>query len=100
MSRIFDHSSPATEASRRLLQMRQHNRPVVDYAIEVRTAAADSRWNTPALHDAFMTGLTDPIKDQLAPLEVPWDLESLIAVSIRIDNPLRERERERWRTRD
>ncbi|KAK5910937.1 hypothetical protein CgunFtcFv8_005154 [Champsocephalus gunnari] len=47
-----------------------------------------------------MTGLTDPIKDQLAPLEVPRDLESLIAVSIRIDNRLRERERERWRTRD
>ncbi|KAJ3590628.1 hypothetical protein NHX12_008578 [Muraenolepis orangiensis] len=26
MSRIFDHTSPATEASRRLLQMHHHNR--------------------------------------------------------------------------
>ena len=89
MSCIFDYSSPATEASRRLLQIRQHNRQVVDYAIEFRTAAADSRWNIPALRDAFMTGLSDPIKDQLAPLEVQRDLESLIAASIRIDNRLR-----------
>ena len=47
-----------------------------------------------------MTGLSEPIKDQLAPLEVPRDLESLIAVAIRIDNRLRERGRERRRTRD
>ena len=66
--------------------------------IEFRTAAADSGWNVPALRDAILTGLSDPIKDQLAPLEVPRDLESLIAVSIRIDNRLRERLRERRRT--
>lgn len=100
MRRIFDHSSPATEASRRLFQIRQLNRQVVDYAIEFRTAAADSGWNVPALRDAFMTGLSEPIKDQLAPLETPRDLESLIAVAIRIDNRLRERERERRRNRD
>ena len=57
---------------------------MVDYAIEFGTAAADSGWNFPALRDAFLTGLSDPIKDQLAPLELPRDLESLIAVSIRI----------------
>lgn len=100
MSRIFDHSSPATEASRKLFHIRQLNRQVVDYAIEFRTAAADSGWNVPALRDAFMTGLSEPIKDQLAPLETPRDLESLIAVAIRIDNRLRERERERRRNRD
>lgn len=97
ISRIFDHTSPASEASRMLLQIRQRHRQVVDYAIEFRTVAADSGWNTPALIDAFLNGLSEPIKDHLAPLELPQDLEAIIAMSIRVDNRLRERERERRR---
>ena len=98
MSRVFDHSSPAREASRMLMQIKQHNRPVTDYAIEFRTLAADSGWNDPALIDAFMNGLTDSIKDQLAPLELPTDLDIIISMATRIDNRLQERRRERLRT--
>lgn len=54
MSKIFDHTSPSSEASRALMQIKQHHRQVVDYAIEFRTVAADSGWNTPTLIDAFM----------------------------------------------
>ena len=81
-----------------LMQIKQRQHQVVDYAIEFRTAAADSGWNSPALIDAFMNGLTEPIKDHLAPLELPQDLEAIIAMAIRVDNRLRERERERRRT--
>lgn len=98
MSRIFDLTSPAAEATRVLMQLKQHPRPVLDYAIEFRTIAIDSGWNTPALIDAFRNGLSETIKDHLAPLELPQDLESLISMSIRVDNRLRERERERRRT--
>ena len=98
MRKIFDHTSPAREASRALMQIKQRRRQVVDYAIEFRTVAADSGWNTPALIDAFMNGLSEPIKDHLAPSELPQDLEAIIAMSIRVDNRLRERERERRRT--
>ena len=75
------------------MQIKQHSHPVIDYAIEFRTAASDSGWNTPALIDAFMNGLADPIKDCLAPLELPQDLETLISKATRVDNRLRERER-------
>lgn len=98
MHQVFDHSSPAREATRALMQIKQRNQRVIDYAIEFRTLAADSGWNTPALIDAFMNGLSDPIKDQLAPLELPTDLSSIISMATRIDNRLHERRRERLRT--
>ncbi|KAI3370894.1 hypothetical protein L3Q82_007408 [Scortum barcoo] len=71
------------------------NRRVVDYAIEFRTLAADSGWNEVAIRDAFVTGLTEEIKDHLAPLDLPGNFESLVDMATRIDNRLHERERER-----
>lgn len=41
-----------------------------------------------------MNGLSDPIKDHLAPFELPQDLEAVMAMSIQVDNSLQERERE------
>lgn len=42
LSNIFDHTSPAREASRAILQIKQGHCQVVDYTIECRTLAADS----------------------------------------------------------
>ena len=47
--------------------------------------------------DAFLYGLVEPIKDNLTPLKLPLDIDSLISLAIRIDNRLQERERERPR---
>lgn len=98
-SRIFDHSSPARESAKKLMKLRQGGRQAVDYAIEFRTLAANSGWNTEALMDAYFNGLSDPIKDQLAPHELPQSLETLISMSIRTDNRIRDREAERRRAR-
>lgn len=76
------------------MQLKQHHRQVVDYAIEFRTVTADSGCNSPALIDAFMNGLSEPIKDQLAPLELPQDLNSIISMASRVDDHLWEREKE------
>ncbi|KAI3353705.1 hypothetical protein L3Q82_004947 [Scortum barcoo] len=92
LSKIFDHTLPAKEDSRASC------RQIVDYAIEFRTIAADSGWNTPALIDAFMNGLAEPIKDLLAPLDLPQDLEAIKVTVIRVDNRLREREKAQHRT--
>ena len=62
MSRVFDQTSISREATRTLMQIKQYSYPVIDYAITFRTAASDSGWNNPALIDAFMNGLSDPIK--------------------------------------
>ncbi|KAI3369802.1 hypothetical protein L3Q82_024630, partial [Scortum barcoo] len=50
-------------------------RRVIDYAIEFCTLAVDSGWNSPAMKDAFINGLNDDIKDQLAPHETPAEFE-------------------------
>ena len=60
LRRIFDHTSPGREAARVLSKLKQGNHTVADYAIEFRTIAADSGWNSLALFDAFLNGLSDP----------------------------------------
>lgn len=41
---------------------------------------------------AFMNRLSEPIKDQLASLDLPWHLEAIISRAIRVDNRLWEKE--------
>uniref|UniRef100_A0A3B4YG34 CCHC-type domain-containing protein n=1 Tax=Seriola lalandi dorsalis TaxID=1841481 RepID=A0A3B4YG34_SERLL len=72
---------------------------VVDNAIEFRILAAESSWNPPALFDAFLEGLSKPLNNQLAPLDLPPDLDSLIDLAIKIDKRLSDQERERSSTR-
>lgn len=95
LKKIFDHTSSGREAARALSKLRQGHRSVSDFAIEFRTIAADSGWNPLALFDAFINGLSDPIKDQLAPLDLPEHLDSVIAMAVRIDNRLRDRKKEK-----
>ncbi|KAI3364824.1 hypothetical protein L3Q82_001005 [Scortum barcoo] len=82
---------------KRLLLCSKSNRErrrVVDYALEFRTLAADSGWNETSIISAFIDGLAEEVKDFLAPLDIPRDFESLVKIASRIDNRLRERERE------
>ena len=66
---------------------------VCDYAIRFRTLATG--WNTMALYDVFLKGLSDRIQDLLVPLDLPPDLDSLITLAIRTENRLQERKRSR-----
>ena len=98
LTRIFQHNAPGREAARALVSLRQGKRRVSDFAIEFRTLAADSGWNQSALIDAFLHGLVSSMKDHLAPLDIPDDLDSLISLAIKIDKRLAEREKERSRS--
>ncbi|XP_010767110.1 uncharacterized protein [Notothenia coriiceps] len=64
MRKTFDQTTPGREAARALIKLRQHQRSVADYAIEFRTMAADSGWNSAALFDAFVSGLSHSLHDQ------------------------------------
>ncbi|KAI3375434.1 hypothetical protein L3Q82_021923, partial [Scortum barcoo] len=55
---------------------------LIDYATEFHTLAADSGWNMPAIKDAFVNGLNENIKDQLAPHETPSDFENLVDLAV------------------
>uniref|UniRef100_A0A8D0CYT6 Gypsy retrotransposon integrase-like protein 1 n=1 Tax=Sander lucioperca TaxID=283035 RepID=A0A8D0CYT6_SANLU len=94
-TQIFQHVTPGREAARMLVNLRQGRRRVADYAIEFRTVAAESGWNQTALMDAFLCGLSSALNDHLAALDLPEDLDTLIALAIKIDKRLFERERER-----
>lgn len=72
-------------------------RRAADYAIEFRTLAAERGWNQSTLMDAFLHSLSRTRKDQLAPLDLPEELDSLIAFTIKIDKHIAEREKERFR---
>uniref|UniRef100_A0AAQ4PPB8 ribonuclease H n=1 Tax=Gasterosteus aculeatus aculeatus TaxID=481459 RepID=A0AAQ4PPB8_GASAC len=95
LSKIFNTTNPGREAARALMGFRQGNRRVSDYAIEFRTLAADSGWNEESLFDAFLYGLAEPIKDLLINRELPEDVDSLIALVVKIDKRLQDRGRSR-----
>lgn len=95
MKKVFDHPVRGKEATRRLMSLRQGARGVSEFAIEFRTLAAESGWNNEALQGAFQKALNEDIKDELASRDESKDLDELISCSIRLDNRLRERRRER-----
>ena len=92
--KIFDAPFSRQEAARRLIQLRQDSRSVADYVVDFHTLA-ESAWNPEALLDMLMHGVSEEVKDELAARELPTDLDSLIALTIRIDWRLQERQRER-----
>jgi hypothetical protein len=86
---------PGDRAAQKLLQVHQNSCSVADQAVDFRTLAAESSWNPEALFNIFLDGLLEGLKDELAAQEIPLDLDSLIAHSIRIDGRLGERRCER-----
>lgn len=95
MKRIFDHPIQSKEAGQRLFTLRQGPNSVAQYALNFRIAAAESGWDQTALQGAFFHGLNENIKDELAARDECKDLETLISLTIRLDNRLRERRREK-----
>uniref|UniRef100_A0A8P4GTJ9 Gypsy retrotransposon integrase-like protein 1 n=1 Tax=Dicentrarchus labrax TaxID=13489 RepID=A0A8P4GTJ9_DICLA len=95
LRRVFDPTTSGRETARKLSSIRQGKDSVSDYAIRFRTLATDSGWNSTALYDAFIKGLADSIQDLLVPLDLPEDLDSLIALAVRTDHRLTEQKRDK-----
>lgn len=95
MRRVFDRSKHGHEAAHELLQMRQGHRSVSDYAIDFQTLATCTRWDSEALFDTFLNGLSEEIKDELVSHDLPRSCEGLVNLAIRIDKRLQERRRTR-----
>lgn len=75
MKKVFDRAASGREAARVLLQKHQGRRSVFDYAIDFRTLAANCSWNVDAQYDAFLNGLSERIKDELIPCDLPATLD-------------------------
>ena len=98
MKKVFDRSYCGREAAREIMALRQGTRSVFDYAIEFRTLSASCKWNDDALYDAFLNGLSDSVKDELVPRELPNKLVDLMDLAGRIDARIRQRRREKAST--
>ena len=95
MSRVFDHPVRGREASQRLLSLRQGSASVAEYAVDFRILAAECGWDDAALQGVFFFGLSEKMKDELATRYDTNTLEELILLSVKLDNRLRERHRDR-----
>ncbi|KAL0202531.1 hypothetical protein M9458_000549, partial [Cirrhinus mrigala] len=75
------------EVDNRLLQLTQGTRSMAEFAID--------EWDQRALKAVFHRALSPELKNELAYRDPAPDLESLIDVAIRLDNPIRDRQGER-----
>lgn len=71
-------------------------RPVSQFIIQFQTLASEVRWNEEALISAFWNGLSDRLKDDLVPLDLPPKLGDLMSLCTKLD--LRHRERQMEKT--
>lgn len=92
---VFDLPDHLGNVSQRLLSLTQGSSSVADYSIEFRILAAETGWDEGALRSIFFRGLNEHLKDELSSRDDPDSLDALISLTIRLDNRIRERRRER-----
>ena len=100
MAQVFDHDVTGREAAARLTRLKQGNRSVAEFSVTFRALAGETGWADEPLITLFVNAISDPVKDALVTLEPPATLSSLISTAIRIDNRVREREREKGEKRE
>ncbi|KAJ8333531.1 hypothetical protein SKAU_G00415390 [Synaphobranchus kaupii] len=95
MTSVFDHDVSAQEAAMRLTRLRQGTETVASFSIRFRALAGETGWADGPLSSLFLNALSDSVKDALSVLKVPATFGALVSTAIRVDNRIRERERER-----
>uniref|UniRef100_A0A3P9L044 CCHC-type domain-containing protein n=1 Tax=Oryzias latipes TaxID=8090 RepID=A0A3P9L044_ORYLA len=92
---VFDQPKKQEEATRKLLALKQRNRPVSDQIIDFRILAVEAGWSDLALKGVFYQSLNENIKDNLCTQPETYTFEELVTAALRSDARLRERHRER-----
>lgn len=92
---VFDHSLTEQEAATRLMNLTQGKNSVAEFSILFRSVASSTGWADGPLMSLFIRALSEPVRDALAMVETPKSLDALVQVAIRVDNRVREREKER-----
>uniref|UniRef100_A0A096MFZ9 CCHC-type domain-containing protein n=1 Tax=Poecilia formosa TaxID=48698 RepID=A0A096MFZ9_POEFO len=94
---VFSRDADKATDSRELWSLKQGQRTVSEFAIDFRIKAVASGWNQAALKSAYFHALNEQIKDELATLDEPATLDEFINLTIRLDNRIRARKREKSR---
>lgn len=71
------------EAESQLLNLQQGGQPVSQYAVTFWVLAVESGWTDSALRVAFLKGLSDEVKDDLAIQDDPPSWNQLVHLAIR-----------------
>ena len=92
---VFDHNTTDQEAAVRLVNLIQGKKSVAEYSIAFRSIASATGWADPPLITTFIRSLSESVKDALAMIDIPKTLDAVVQIAIRIDNRVREREKEK-----
>lgn len=84
----FDHSPESKEVGELLLMLRQGPRRVSEFALEIHTISAGSRWNNAMLKATFRQGLNPEILMEMACHDEPLTLHTLIELAVQLDHLL------------
>lgn len=95
LNEVFGYPEGGQDISEQLLDLKQENRTAADYAIDIRTLAAQSGWNDVALKAVFKRGLNAQLQAELACKAVDLSFNELITLAIKIDNLMRNTPRSR-----
>ena len=90
LSAVYGDPDQTATAERDIRTLCQRS-SVSAYAVDFQRLAAHLQWNDAALASQFYWGLSDVIKDELAQMDRPRDLSTLMATTIRIDTRQTER---------
>lgn len=93
----FGNPQKESQANRAIRRLKQGKSTVATYTTEFRLLAQDLTWNDSALRDQYLEGLSDEVLDQLATMERPTTLDTLIQRSLQIDDRLEDRRQARGR---
>lgn len=96
---VFDHDVTGQDAATRLMHVHQGKMSVAEFSILFRSMASETGWQEPPLMTLFVHALSESVRDALATVEPPKSFDLLVQTAIRIDNRLRERDRERQTNR-
>jgi len=91
LKQVFDHPVCAQDTSKRLLNLRHHQRSIADYSVEFRIVATGSGWGDKSLRGVFLHGFSEQLKDELAVHYVADSLDMVINLAIKLDYRIRER---------
>ncbi len=86
---VFEHPAGGRDVSTQLLQLSQGRQSAADYAIEIRTLAAQSGWNDFALKAVFQRSLNVELQAELACKGENHSFSEYVTLAIKIDNLMR-----------
>uniref|UniRef100_A0A8C5MK16 Retrotransposon gag domain-containing protein n=1 Tax=Leptobrachium leishanense TaxID=445787 RepID=A0A8C5MK16_9ANUR len=74
---------------KRLMRLSQGDRPVLEYAVEFQTLAAEVNWDNETLVSCFLKGLSDSLTLAITARNLPGNLNDLIPFCMEMEDQIR-----------